>query len=178
MRFDTRNVRSLYRAGSLKTVTKEISKHNVTFLGMLLQTGYGLVNGFIDYLYTALGTTRNYSTIVNLHSSKITTASATPSPACCLQQPFPATASNSGDSSASRAHVVTVRRITRNYTHSTDLGSSIYSLGADTTENKASNKPSILVMGGCRKIARVSFPQERVYEAVAQKRPFVYPPVA
>jgi hypothetical protein len=50
-----------------------------------------------------------------------------------------ATTSNSGDSSVSRAHVVTDRRISHNWTHSAGLWSSHYSLGADPTENTASN---------------------------------------
>jgi hypothetical protein len=35
-----------------------------------------LVNGFIDYLHTRLGTTSNYSVTANLHNSQITTAPA------------------------------------------------------------------------------------------------------
>jgi hypothetical protein len=51
--------------------------------------GFGLVNGFIDNIYTILGTTSNYRATANLHNSKITTAHAKPFPACCLHQPFP-----------------------------------------------------------------------------------------
>jgi hypothetical protein len=51
------------------------------FRGVWLQTGYGLVNGFIDHLYAPLGTTRNYSAISNLHTLQITTASAKSFPA-------------------------------------------------------------------------------------------------
>jgi hypothetical protein len=58
----------------------------------------------------------------------------------CLQQPFPSNSFDNGDSSASRAHVVTVRRIYRNWTHSASLGSSLYRSGADPTENTASNE--------------------------------------
>jgi hypothetical protein len=36
------------------------------------------VNGFIDYLYTRLGTTSNYSAIADLHILRITTAHAQP----------------------------------------------------------------------------------------------------
>jgi hypothetical protein len=39
------------------------------------------VNGFIDHLYTPLGTTSTYSSIANLHNSYITTAHANPIPA-------------------------------------------------------------------------------------------------
>jgi hypothetical protein len=42
------------------------------------------------YLYTALGTTNNYSAIVNLHTLQITTAHAkTFSSLLCLEQPLP-----------------------------------------------------------------------------------------
>jgi hypothetical protein len=41
-----------------------------------LWTGYESVNGFIDHLYTPLGTTSNYSVIVNLHTLQITTTPA------------------------------------------------------------------------------------------------------
>jgi hypothetical protein len=49
-----------------------------------LQTGYGLVNGFTDHLYTQLVTTSNYSATGNLHNSQITTAPAKPFPDCCV----------------------------------------------------------------------------------------------
>jgi hypothetical protein len=41
----------------------------------------GLVNGFIDHLYTPLGNTSNYSAIADLHTLQITTAPAKPFPA-------------------------------------------------------------------------------------------------
>jgi hypothetical protein len=48
------------------------------------------VNAFIDHLYTPLGITSNYSAIVNLHNTKITTAAAkTFSSLLWLHQPFP-----------------------------------------------------------------------------------------
>jgi hypothetical protein len=69
-----------------------------------------LETGFIDHLYTSPGTTSNYSVIANLHTLQITTASDKPfSSLLCLHQPFLATASNSGDSSASRAQVLSSR---------------------------------------------------------------------
>jgi hypothetical protein len=61
---------------------------------------------------------------------------------------------------------------------SAGLGFSLYSLGADPTENTASNSPSIVVMGSRVAIARISFPLELVYGAVAQSRPFVYLSIA
>jgi hypothetical protein len=64
------------------------------------------VNGFIDHLYTPFGTSSNYSATANLHNPQITTASANPFPACCVVIIRSlATASNSRDSSASRAQV-------------------------------------------------------------------------
>jgi hypothetical protein len=49
-----------------------------------LQTWYGLVNGFIDSLYTRLTSTSNYIVTANLHNSQITTAPAKPFPGCCV----------------------------------------------------------------------------------------------
>jgi hypothetical protein len=40
--------------------------------------GFGLVNGFIDHLYTRLGITSNYSVTADLHNSQITTAPTRP----------------------------------------------------------------------------------------------------
>jgi hypothetical protein len=66
-----------------------------------------MVNEFIDNLYTGLGTTSNYSATANLHYSQITTAPAKPFPACYVfTSRFLATASNSGDSSALRAQIL------------------------------------------------------------------------
>jgi hypothetical protein len=52
---------------------------------------YVLMNGFIDHIYTPLGTTSNYSGIANLHNSQINTAPAKPffPSLLCLYQPFP-----------------------------------------------------------------------------------------
>jgi hypothetical protein len=64
--------------------------------------GFALDFGFIDHLYTQLGTTSNYSALANIHHSQITTAHAKYFPArsvftsSCL-----VTASNNGYSSAS-----------------------------------------------------------------------------
>jgi hypothetical protein len=66
-----------------------------------LQTGYGLD------LLTPLGTANNnYSATADLHTLQFTAAPAKPFPACCvLTSRSLTTASNSGDSSASRAQV-------------------------------------------------------------------------
>jgi hypothetical protein len=64
------------------------------------------MNVFIDYLYTRLGNTGNYSYISNLHNSQITVR-AKHYPACCvLTSRFLATASNNGDSSGFCAQVL------------------------------------------------------------------------
>jgi hypothetical protein len=67
--------------------------------------------------YTRLGTTSNYSTIAELHNSQITTAPAKPFPACyAFTSRSLATASNSGDSSASRAHILSLQPPVQNST--------------------------------------------------------------
>jgi hypothetical protein len=83
---------------------------------------------------------------------------------------FLVTASNSGESLASRAQFFPSRFQYRTAAqlitseldcrfsaelHSADLGSSLYSLGADPTENTASNSSSFVV-GGCLAITRIS----------------------
>jgi hypothetical protein len=79
------------------------------FKGVWLWAGFILVNGFIDHLYeyTPLGTTNNYSSIANVHSLQITTAPAKPfySLLYFISRSL-STASNSGDSSTSRAEVL------------------------------------------------------------------------
>jgi hypothetical protein len=62
--------------------------------------GFGFDIGFIHHLFTQLGTTSNYSTILNLHTLQITTAHAKSFPACCVfTSRSLVTAPNSGDSS-------------------------------------------------------------------------------
>jgi hypothetical protein len=58
-------------------------------------------------IHSPLRNTSNYIATANLHNSQITTAPAKPFPACCVfTNRSLATASNSGDSSASRAQVL------------------------------------------------------------------------
>jgi hypothetical protein len=77
--------------------------HNVGVAIDGVWTGYG----FSDHLNPQLATTSNYSPTANLHTLQITAAAAKPSPACyVLTSRSLATASNSGDSSASRAQVL------------------------------------------------------------------------
>jgi hypothetical protein len=123
------------------------------------------MDGILDLL-TQLGTTNNYSAPANLHSSQFTIAPAKPFPACCIFSRSLSTASNSVDSSATHAQVLlspppvknssqftvnpgTVNpvlccycQLSRCYLFSgilsAGLGSSLYSLGADPTENTVS----------------------------------------
>jgi hypothetical protein len=71
-----------------------------------LYAGFWLVNGFIDNLYTRLVSTSTYSATANLHNSQIATTFTKPFPACCVISRSLATASNSVDSSASRAQAL------------------------------------------------------------------------
>jgi hypothetical protein len=63
----------------------------VVYYGVIADDVFALDSGFIDHLYTRLGTTstRNYSTIANLHNPQITTAPSKSFPACCFHQAFP-----------------------------------------------------------------------------------------
>jgi hypothetical protein len=65
------------------------------------------MTGFIDHMYTTLGTTGSYRAIADLHTLQITTALSKLFPACCVTSRSLTTASNSGYSSASCSHVVT-----------------------------------------------------------------------
>jgi hypothetical protein len=98
-------------------------------------------------LLTPLVTT-NYIATANLHNSQFTTAHAKPFPAYCIFTCRPlATASNSGDSSAFRAQVLPSSSLVQNCppaTPSTGLGSSLYSLAPDPTENTVYNYSSIV----------------------------------
>jgi hypothetical protein len=72
-----------------------------------LQTGFGLVNGFIEYLYTQHGTTSTYNATVELHTFHITTALAKQIRACSVfTSRSLTTASSNGNSSASRPQVL------------------------------------------------------------------------
>jgi hypothetical protein len=46
------------------------------------------VNGFIEHLYTPLGTTSNYSAIANLHALEIATAPAKKEPVLLAEKPL------------------------------------------------------------------------------------------
>jgi hypothetical protein len=70
--------------------------------------------GFTDHLYTRLVSTSNYSAITNHHNSQITKGHSKPFQACCVISRSLATASNSADSSALRAQVLSERRLPSN----------------------------------------------------------------
>jgi hypothetical protein len=53
-----------------------------------------------------------------------------------------------------------------------------YIASAQSQQKTTSNSFSIVVMGGCLAIAQILFLWEHVCRAIAQKRPFVYSPVA
>jgi hypothetical protein len=82
-----------------------------------------LVSGFIYYLYTQLGTRSNYSATANSYNSQINTVPAKPFPPFCISiSRSLATTSNSGDSSASRAQVLSSQTPVQNSTElSTDF---------------------------------------------------------
>jgi hypothetical protein len=91
-------------------------KHSITYMSDS-RRGFGLHMGFIDHhLYTRLGTTSNYGAIANLHNSQIITAPAMSFPErCVFIGCFLATASKSGDSSASRSQDLSERRLPSKY---------------------------------------------------------------
>jgi hypothetical protein len=57
-----------------------------------------------------------------------------------------------------------LHRLTFNWIALNCKGSSLYSLGADRTENTASNNPSTAVMGSCLATDWISFPLIHVYQ--------------
>jgi hypothetical protein len=75
------------------------------------------VNEFIDHLYTPVGITSNYSAIANLHTLQITIAPAKSfySLSVFISSSL-ATASNSGDTSASRAQILSSQPPTQSST--------------------------------------------------------------
>jgi hypothetical protein len=67
------------------------------------------VNGCIGPLHEPLVTTSNYNSTASIHTLKVTAANTKCSPACSVfTSRLLAMASNSGDLSASRAHLITL----------------------------------------------------------------------
>jgi hypothetical protein len=85
------------------------------------------VNGFIDRLYTRLGSTSTYSATAKLHIHKSPQHTLSPFPACCVfTSRSLATAYNSGDSSASRSQIISERQLPSNCLFSlTDSGAEL-----------------------------------------------------
>jgi hypothetical protein len=111
-------------------------------------------------LLTPLRAASTFSATANLHTLQITTAPAKPLSACCsLTSRSLTTASNGGISSASRVQVLLPQPPVQNscqfpqlptlnslwIIRSADPGFSLYSLGADQTENAAFDSFSIVV---------------------------------
>jgi hypothetical protein len=75
-------------------------------LGVAVRRRLDWITGFIGHLYIPLVSTSSYSATANLHNSQFITAPSKPFLAFVFTSRSLATASNSGDSSASHAHVV------------------------------------------------------------------------
>jgi hypothetical protein len=100
--------------------------------------GFGLEIGFIDHLYTGLGTTGNYTATANLHNLPITAAPAKLFQSAVLQ-PFPDNGFNSGDSSASFAQALSSQIPVQNSLNSSQSQSYVTTDGQPTSlsRNKA-----------------------------------------
>jgi hypothetical protein len=88
---------------------------------------FELSNGFIDHLYTRLGTTNHYSATSNLQNSQHPLSHF---PVFSVFSRFLTTVSNSGDFSASRAQVLPSRTLVQNCqpaVPSTELGRHLFS---------------------------------------------------
>jgi hypothetical protein len=77
--------------------------------------GFGLVNAFIDYFTTRLGTTSSYSSIVNFHNPQFTTAPTKSFTArCVFTSRYLAMTSNGDSSSVSRVQVLPSATLVQN----------------------------------------------------------------
>jgi hypothetical protein len=117
----------------VKAVTEVILYPNSTVMYDVCDCRWGLVNLFIDHLYTPLRITSNYSAIAPV-STIYKSPQHPPSlfPACCVfTSRSLATASNSGDSSASHAQVLSSQPPMQNST----LSFVPYNISMDHTEN-------------------------------------------
>jgi hypothetical protein len=121
------------------------------------------IDGVLDWIlhlltiYTQLVNVSNYSTIVNIHNSQITTAPAKLFQACCVfTSRSLAAAFISGDSSASRSQVLSSQTPVQKRVNSLSLA---YNISTRTTQ-----KTAFLSMCSCMLL------RERVYRAADQKR--------
>jgi hypothetical protein len=117
------------------------------------------VNRFIDHLYTWLGYTSNSSTTANIHNSQITTALAKHFPTCYIfTSRSLATASNSGDSSASHPQILSSLPPMQNSTQV--IAPTVQAI---ISRNVPHRNPVLLLLR--------SFPllRQRVYQGFAQK---------
>jgi hypothetical protein len=133
------------------------------------------VTGFIDHLYTRLGSTSTYSTTAKLHNSQITTAPAKNFRPCCVFICFLATASNSGDSSASRAQIRSSQPPVQNSTLNCNLNYSAISFQPplQSATELVAQSSSLQILGADRvdstpfpPLYAQPLPRERVYRAV------------
>jgi hypothetical protein len=82
---------------------------------VIVKERFGLDIEFIDSSYTQLGNTINYSAIADHHNPQITTAPAKSFPVYIFTIRFLTTASNTIDSSAPHAEVLSERRFLSNF---------------------------------------------------------------
>jgi hypothetical protein len=151
-------------------------------------------------------TTRNYSNYSAVAISTLYKSQQHPlsllQPAVFTSRSL-AKAFNSGDSSASCAQFLSSHRAELLSTVNSTIAPSLLSLpcrarlnsspqlssqpawglhyiASGRTQQKkiASKSFSVFVKGDCLAIVQILFTRERVYRATAQKRPFVYPPIA
>jgi hypothetical protein len=97
--------------------------------------------------------TNNSNGITDFHTSQIITPKSSQ---FAFTSHFLVTDINNEDSSASVLTLLLPSKYPTNEVNSLDLGSWLYRLGVNPTENTASNSFSIDVMGSCPAIARIS----------------------
>jgi hypothetical protein len=120
-----------------KTINRYITQHHrlrlllnyfvyiVTYWGCDYRRGLEWMIGFIAHFITRLGSTSNYSAIINLHNSQFITAPAKQFPACCVfTSRSPAKAENS---SASRPQVLPLPTLVLPAIPSTELDRHLFS---------------------------------------------------
>jgi hypothetical protein len=105
---------------------------------------FGLHIGSIYHLYIRLRITISYCATANLRNSQITTAPAKYFPACCVfTNRFLVTASNTGDSSASRSQVLSSQTPVQNRLSYPSC--SPYNSSARTTQKHLLSKSTLII---------------------------------